>query len=447
MNITRPQAFLAILSILFWAGGSVLADHHASLESVPFTERSGNLDAMGFTLIAPEVSGVQNENPYDDPAMWNRLYTEFSGGSIGTGVAVGDVDGDGWVDLFVSNKTRPNQLFRQVAPFEFEDVTDQAGVAGPVGTDGTGWKTGATLADVNNDGSLDLYVCRFNAPNLLYLNDGAGRFTEAADPAGLALVSGSVIGAFEDFDRDGWLDVFVVTNVLDAKASQNGEVNRLYRNQGDGTFVDVSATAGISDLPAHSHSANWFDENGDGWADLYVANDFSEPDFLYRNNGDGTFTNVVASTLPHTPWFSMGSDAADINNDGRFDFIVADMAGTTHFKSKVTMGDMGGLVDYMDMLVTPQVHEERGLRELGHGSLLGSGQDDRHEQHRLDLVAPLRGSGQRRMGRPARHQRHGPEFHRFRSAQRDEDPADTAGTGCPHGGQPSPGGNQPRLQE
>lgn len=309
---------------------------------------------MGFTAISAEESGLTNENPYDDPTMWHELYTEFSGGSIGTGVAVGDVDGDGWVDVFVSNKTRPNQLFRQVAPLRFEDVTDRAGVAGPAGGGGKGWKTGATLADVNNDGSLDLYVCRFDAPNLLYLNDGEGRFTEAAATAGLDLVSGSVVGAFEDFDRDGWLDVFVVTNVLDSKESKNGEVNRLYRNRGDGTFEEVSAQAGISDEPAHSHSANWFDENGDGWADLYVANDFSEPDFLYRNNGDGTFTNVVATTLPHTPWFSMGSDAADINNDGLFDFIVADMAGTTHFKSKVTMGDMGGLVDYMDMLVTPQ---------------------------------------------------------------------------------------------
>ncbi|HMD61636.1 MAG TPA: FG-GAP-like repeat-containing protein, partial [Opitutaceae bacterium] len=123
--------------------------------------------------------------------------------------------------------------------------------------------------------------------------------------------------------------------------------------RGDGTFEDVTARSGISLEPAHGHSATWFDYNGDGWPDLYVANDFGDTDHLYRNNGDGTFTDVLASALPHTTWFSMGADSADITNKGMPDLFVADMAGTTHFKSKVTMGDMGGLVNFMDTLVTP----------------------------------------------------------------------------------------------
>ena len=333
---------------------SLAAAPSAPSQSQPFAARSGAAGKMTFTAIPATESGLVVENPYDDPAMWGERYTEFQGGAIGSGLAAGDIDGDGLVDLFVANKTRPSQLFHQVAPFKFADITAAAGVAGPAATNGIGWKTGCTFADVDNDGDLDLYVCRFNAPNLLYLNDGHGRFSEAAKRAGLDLVSGSVVGAFEDYDRDGHLDLFVVTNVLNVDRSGDGERDHLYRNRGDGTYEEVSARAGIAADPGRGHSATWFDSNDDGWADLYIANDFSAPDHLYRNNGDGTFTDVLATAVPHTTWFSMGADAADLNNDGLTDLLVAEMAGTTHFKSKVAMGDMGGLVNYMDTLVTPQ---------------------------------------------------------------------------------------------
>ncbi len=319
------------------------------IQSYPFANKSGTGDRMKFTAIPASESGLVVQNPYDDPSMWGERYTEFQGGEVGTGIAVGDLDGDGLPDIYVVNKTRPNQLFRQVAPFKFEDISAAAHAPG-----GPTWKTGATLADVNNDGALDIYVCQFNGPNLLYLNDGHGHFTEAAHAAGIDLVSGSVVGAFEDFDRDGHLDLFVVTNIMDAKSHPEGEVCHLYHNRGDGTFEDVTAQAGISQTRARGHSATWFDYNGDGWPDLYVSSDYSQPDHLYRNNGDGSFTDVLAEAIPHTPWFAMGADFADINNDGLFDFFVSDMAGTTHFKSKTTMGDMGGTVNEMDALVTPQ---------------------------------------------------------------------------------------------
>lgn len=328
----------------------VAAAPKTQLHGVPFAAKSGTGEKMTFTAISGAESGLVVENPYDDPAMWGERYAEFQGGAIGTGLATGDVDGDGLVDVYVVNKTRANKLFRQVAPFKFVDLTDQAGVGGPTGA----WKTGATMADVNNDGFLDIYVCRFNAPNLLYLNDGHGHFSEAAHAAGIDLVSGSVVGAFEDYDRDGRLDLFVVTNVLDMNRSPNGETSHLFHNRGDGTFEDVSLKAGISQEKCRAHSASSFDYNGDGWPDLYEASDFTPADHFYRNNGNGTFTDVLAEAVPHTPWFSMGSDSADINNDGLVDFIVADMAATTHFKSKVAMGDMGGLVNHMDTLVTPQ---------------------------------------------------------------------------------------------
>jgi hypothetical protein len=336
-------------------GMAALSSSGASdIEAYPFAKKSGTGERMTFTKIPASESGLNVENPYDDPAMWGERYIEFSTGEIGSGIAVGDLMCDGSLCIFVANKTRPSQLFKQVAPFKFVDVTAEAGVAGPPAANGVGWKTGVTIADFNNDGYPDIYVCRYNAPNLLYLNDGHGHFKEVGHKAGVDLVSGSVVGAFEDYDRDGYLDLFVLTNILDANNAPDGEQSHLFHNNRDGTFTDVTEKSGISRVPGHGHSATWFDYNGDGWPDLYVANDYGEPDHLYRNNGDGTFTDVLATAVPHTTWFSMGSDSADINNDGMPDLFVADMAGTTHFKSKVTMGDMGGLVNFMDTLETPK---------------------------------------------------------------------------------------------
>ena len=352
MHRLRAILFAAITCTLSALTGFSAAA--PALQSFPFAKKSGSAEKMKFTSIPASESGLVAQNPYDDPTMWGSRYQEFSTGAIGSGIAIGDIDGDGLPDIFIASKTRPNVLYRQVAPFKFEDITEAAGVAGPAAADGVGWKTGVTMADVNNDGFLDIYVCRFNAPNLLYLNDGHGHFKEAAHAAGIDLVSGSVVGAFEDYDRDGKIDLLVLCNISDAKRSPDGEAPHLFHNRGDGTFEDVSAKSGLSRDPIHGHSATWFDYNGDGWADLYIASDFAPPDHFYRNNGDGTFTDVLATAVPHTTWFSMGSDAADINNDGLFDLFVAEMAGTTHYKSKVAMGDMGGLVNYMDTLVTPQ---------------------------------------------------------------------------------------------
>ncbi|MDQ8198151.1 FG-GAP-like repeat-containing protein [Pelagicoccus enzymogenes] len=334
---------------LILAGLWFPASIYATYQSLPFAPSSVPAADTLFTQLTPSDTGLQGKNAYADPEMWGEKYSEFQGGAVGTGLAVGDVDGDGQVDLYAVHKTGPNKLYRQVAPLKFEDITDQAGVAG-----GTSWGTGSTFADIDNDGDLDLYVCQFDAPNLLFINDGRGRFTEAAAAAGLDLQSGSVIGAFEDYDRDGDLDLFLLTNVLDATAHPEGEPDYLFQNQGDGTFKDVTHSAGIANDRGKGHSATWWDADGDLWPDLYVSNDFEGPDHLYKNNGDGTFTDITDLALPHTAWYSMGSDFGDINNDGRLDLLTSDMANTTHFKSKVTMGDMGGWVDFFDAQVTPQ---------------------------------------------------------------------------------------------
>src|SRR5271169_5451428 len=196
-----------------------------------------------FVELPPEQTGVRTENHYDDPRMWGALYHEFEDGSIGTGVAIGDYDGDGRPDIFVVSKTESCRLFRNLGNWRFEDVTEKAGV-GDKGDAARIWKQGATFVDINNDGLLDLYVCRFNAPNLLYVNQGDGTFREEAAARGLAVKDSSVMAAFCDYDRDGFLDVFIQTNLLDAEAHPSGQKDYLFHNNGDGTFRDVTERAG-----------------------------------------------------------------------------------------------------------------------------------------------------------------------------------------------------------
>src|SRR4051812_46034984 len=196
------------------------------------------------------------------------------------------------------------------------------------------WKQGATFVDVNNDGLLDLYVCRFGAPNLLYINQGNGTFKESARSYGLDVVDASGMASFADYDRDGWLDLYLQTNLLDAEAHPNGQRDYLFHNNANGTFTDVSERAGFSG-ESQGHSATWWDYNNDGWPDLYIANDFKDPDQLFLNKGDGTFVNVLNPTFRHTPYSSMGADLGDVNNDGLIDLLVADMANRSHPKDQL----------------------------------------------------------------------------------------------------------------
>jgi len=316
---------------------------------------------MFATLPAAET-GVTAMNPYDDPAMWRNHYREFSLGAIGSGVAIGDYDGDGRPDIFVVCKTGPNHLFRNLGDFHFEDVTDRAGVAGPAGN----WKQGVAFADVNNDGRLDLYVCRFGAPNLLYINQGDGTFREEAATRGLALDDDSGMAAFCDYDRDGWLDAYVQTNLLDGERRPNGQRDHLYHNNRDGTFTDVTDRAGIAN-ETQGHAATWWDYNEDGWPDIYVDNDFKDPDQLYHNNGDGTFTNVLSWVVPHTSHSSMGADLGDVNNDGHLDLLTADMAATTRYK------DHRGMARLREGLTDDIAHPEAAPQYMHNALLLNSG--------------------------------------------------------------------------
>lgn len=333
----------AVAAVLLFVPPLLPAQAPAGLQRLAWNLPAATVGPTLFTRLDATTTGLVVANLYDDPAMWGKRYREFMGGGMGSGVAAGDFDRDGRVDLYVSTKTRPGRLYRNLGGWKFADVTEAAGLAeegsllgwlkGAVSADNDViWRQGAIFADVNNDGRLDLYVCRNNAANLLYINQGDGTFQDEAADRGLAVVDGSVMGAFSDYDRDGWLDVLVLTNQVDG-TEPSGRPDRLFRNRGDGTFTEVTATAGIAG-PTFGHAATWFDYDADGWPDLHVANDFAGPDRLYRNNRDGTFTDVIDTVAPHTPYSSMGADAADIDNDGNIDLLVADMATTTREKDR-----------------------------------------------------------------------------------------------------------------
>ncbi len=344
------------VALVCMLGGAVSA---ADIAGTPLVPRSVAAGPTMFTELNPARTGIMTANAYDDPDMWGDHFQEFKFGAIGTGVTVGDYDNDGRPDLFVVSKTGPCRLFRNLGGWKFADVTASAGLDTSASWTDTvkswvgmsdaradtvsAWKQGATFADVDNDGWLDLHVCRFGAPNWLFMNQRDGTFREEAAARGLALIDGSGMGAFCDYDRDGWLDVYVQTNLLDNATHPRGQRDHLFHNNGDGTFTDVSDAAGITG-ETQGHSATWWDYDNDGWPDLYVANDFAPPDRLYRNNRDGTFTDQLDAVVPHTPHSAMGADLGDVDNDGLVDFLVADMAATTHEKDQRGMAKIRGML-------------------------------------------------------------------------------------------------------
>ncbi len=322
-----------------------------------------------FEALGPEESGINVINPLEPEHPLSFLY--HSGMSSG-GVAIGDVDTDGKPDLCLATGPGRNYLYRQTGDLVFSDITADSGL--DTGTET--WSTGVSMVDIDNDGDLDIYVCNYAAPNFLYVNDGKGFFRESAKGFGLDVVDASLMGAFCDYDLDGDLDLFLLTNrwhdpdgfpkESPARRDESGKPyilpslqkyygiwedgpnwayepigtpDRLFRNEGDGTFSDVTSDAGIEGQ-GDGLSATWWDYNSDGFPDIYVGNDFSIPDHLFHNNGDGTFQDVLAEVVPHSTWFSMGADVADLNNDGLLDFLIADMSSTTHFMEKTSMGAM-----------------------------------------------------------------------------------------------------------
>jgi hypothetical protein len=339
-NGLRRIGFSGLMMIALLARSSSAGEAgKRGLVSTPFSARSVRTGATLFTTMPAARTGLTARNAYSDPSMWGAHYDVFALGSTGTGVTIADYDGDGRPDVYIVNKCDGNRLYRNLGDWRFEDVTAGAGVGEPPGA----WNQAAAFADVNNDGRPDLYVTRTGAPNLLFINRGGGRFVEEGVARGVAVIDGSGMPAFCDYDRDGGLDFYLQTNLLDPHSHPKGQRDRLFHNRGDGTFEEVTDRAGLFG-ETHGHSAIWWDFDEDGWPDIYVANDFAAPDQLYRNNRDGTFTDVLAQTVPHDPYYAMGADLGDVNNDGRVDLLVADMQPTTREKDLRTMIEFRGII-------------------------------------------------------------------------------------------------------
>ncbi len=274
--------------------------------------------------MPPEQTGVLFYNLMPAPQDFKLTSRLFS--IAGGGTAVGDVNGDGLPDIFQTNFLKGNKLFINKGNWKFVESKD-AGI-----TDSAGFGFGATMIDVDGDGDLDIYVTKYNfEPNRLFINDGTGHFTEHAKEYGLDHAANGIQTTFFDYDLDGDLDALIVDNGVQKPGHEHhmGMQPRTMRNNGDGTFTDVSDICGINHK-GYGLSATAADVNNDGWPDIYIANDFEEKDYLYINQHNGTFAPLTHDSIPHTVMFGMGNDIADFNNDGHLDIYTVDMMPERH---------------------------------------------------------------------------------------------------------------------
>ena len=327
-----------------------------------------------FTLLNPNDSGLDFKNTLTERIGFNfGKYDYFYNGG---GVAIGDLNNDGLADVFFSGNTSPHKLYKNKGDLQFEDVTLNSNIAT------TGWGTGVVIHDVNNDGLQDIYLCksgplddRKELANQLYINKGNFVFEERSVQFGVADQGKSTMASFFDYDNDGDDDLFVMNHskhlftpvsefikIMQAMSEDEYQLesNSLYRND-NGKFVNVSKEAGVM-RAGFGLGLMTSDFNYDGLIDIYVGNDFFIPDFMYINNGDGTFTDRIRPATNHTSFYSMGADAADFNNDGLIDFAVVDMTPADHIRSKVLMASMN--VDYNRYLVEDLKYQPQYMFKL-----------------------------------------------------------------------------------
>ncbi len=307
---------------------------------------------VSFTQIKSEDSGVDFKNIITESSTLNEFtyYYLYNGG----GVSVGDINNDGLPDLYFTGNTSPNKLYLNLGNFKFKDITESAHVNG-----GDGYKTGVTMVDINGDGYLDIYVCKsaFSIDslrrNILYINNGDLTFTEKAKEYGLDDASYSTQAYFYDMDLDGDLDMFLLNhpsemnfannilvgydangNLVAHKDSLRKNVSCRYYENVNNVFKDKTMSSGL-DTYSFGLSAIIDDFNDDGYPDIYICNDVKEPDYLFINNKNKTFTNKAEDYFKHFSYSSMGSDYADINNDGLLDLITLDMLPESYPRQKI----------------------------------------------------------------------------------------------------------------
>ncbi len=299
-----------------------------------------------FEELGPDQTGLTFTNEVKETREYNHIQQDvvFNGG----GVAVVDINNDGLLDVYFAGNMVSDKLFLNKGNLKFEDISDKAGISNDT------WSYAVAVADVNGDGWQDIYVTKYmydppsRRKNYLYINNGNLTFTESAEKYGVADMGHGTAANFFDYNNDGWLDLYVGNQPFverEKKYQTHPEYNkelatdRLFRNNGDGTFTDVTEEAGMTSFN-FTLSATAADINNDGFTDLYVTCDYEEPDRLYMNKGDGTFVNTINSAMRHISNFAMGSDCADFNNDGWIDIYTADMVASDNYRLKANMSGM-----------------------------------------------------------------------------------------------------------
>ncbi len=355
-RLLETHGCLALLCLFFMlscdetAQDSALESEESIASQKDVSAHNSGLD-LKFVHHRPEQSGVDFVNTLQENDNYNILSYEYL--YNGAGVAAGDVNNDGLVDLFFAGNLTADQLYLNLGDMKFRNVSQSAGIMS------TGFSTGVVMADVNGDGWLDIYVCRSFVPNpegrknVLLINNKNGTFSDKAAEFGIADPSFSSHASFFDYDLDGDLDMYLLNHRTDFNRAQNVEIgsggkvssnepyspfvsDRFYRNDG-GKYIDVTKSLGLLNND-YGLSLATGDINNDGYPDLYIANDYVDRDLLYLNNRKGGFDERLVQHFGHTSRNSMGSDLADINNDGHLDLLTLDMVAPGNKRQKTLKG-------------------------------------------------------------------------------------------------------------